>query len=192
MNTHSTIAVRALLVAVVASLLCALSGCASAIPKGQTRFVAVDKFEEIRDCQQVKIGDQDWQCGYSKGTSAVSCAREPTNEPIPYGTRFYGLVVSTRDIPPREKVKEVITKDGQVIAVRSKMLEGADVFYSNYADDNPYCLVDGSIVTDTGAMSYAFELRPEGPLPAGIYHFELISIANQEVLSAGDFTIAAP
>jgi hypothetical protein len=180
MNTHSTIAVRALLVAVVASLLCALSGCASAIPKGQTRFVPSDKFVEIRDCGGLLMPDGK-RCYRETWATPEDCGSEPSVESVTYGTDFIGLIVPTRSVAPREKLKETLTKDGQVIGV--KELEGADI----YGSKSETCFVDHLLITETGALGAATE---PGPLPVGRYHFELTS--GTEVLSAGDITITAP
>jgi len=163
------------------------SRAAGAIPAGQTRFVAADKFEPIGSYQMVKIGDGDWFRGYSPHASPEECGSEPTVESMPYGTEFKMLIVPSRDVTPREKLQKVITKDGKVIGSKTQNFEGADIM----GGETSTCYVDSTAITRTGAMGGGFELQLEtGPLPVGRYHFALTS--GTEVLSAGDFTITAP
>jgi len=152
--------------------------------QGGTRFVAIDKFHEIRDCGGLLTADGS-DCYRERWASPEDCGSEPSVESVTYGTSFIGLVVPTRAIAPRESLKETLTKDGQVIAFRS--LEGADVYYN----EPKTCFVDVGIATATGALGGGFEFQrwPKGPLPVGRYHFGLTSGA--EVLSAGDLTVAA-
>lgn len=190
MNAHSK---RTLIIVCVAfvgfgmlsGLVFSLVRAARAIPDGQTRFVAADKFEEIGNCQMVKIGDGDWHCSYSENATPEECGSEPTVESMPYGTEFRMLIMPNREVTPREKLQKTFTKDGRVIASKTQNLEGADIM----GGKSTTCFVDNGI-TDTGALDGGFELRPEGPLPVGSYRFELTS--GTEVLSAGDLTITAP
>ena len=73
----------------------------------------------------VKIGDGDWFRSYSHHASPEECGSEPTVESMPYGTEFRMLIVPTRNVTPREKLKETLTKDGKEIAF--VLMEGADI-----------------------------------------------------------------
>lgn len=185
-GARCTVGPRALVVCmVIAGTLGTLDACSSgtAIPQGQTRFVATDRFKEIRDCELLTAHGS--EC-YARSTGATpqACGSEPAAASVSYGTGFFGLIVPSRAIAPREKLKETLTKDGQVVAFNS--LDGAEVYSRAYP-----CFVDDGLfsTTETTAADDEFQRWPGGPLPAGRYHFELTS--GTEVLSAGDLTVAA-